>query len=259
MVAAAWNLRPRAADEQSLTAPLNVALYRGKRGGENGWSGREGSPRRGEPARADQLGFCAMGVLEDAIREHLELKRQHGASDEELEREQNEALGPPRRETAAEAQGEVGVVETPELPGEPELGEPEGSPPPAAEEAPVALDIPESPESAPPDFAGDFDAPPEAEPPLGDPPEDFVEQVAPRSEPEVPAYEPDEEPVGFDEEEPGVAPPMPTAAEPDEAPAEGGEGDDEDVLEDTPDFLEDTPEHDRLWFEQKPPRDFDFD
>ena len=32
-----------------------------------------------------------------------------------------------------------------------------------------------------------------------------------------------------------------------------------DVLEDTPDFLQETPEHDRLWFEQKPPRDFDFD
>jgi len=41
-----------------------------------------------------------------------------------------------------------------------------------------------------------------------------------------------------------------------EAAAEGG---DADVLEDTPDFLQETPEHDRLWFEQKPPRDFDFD
>ncbi|MEA2310264.1 MAG: hypothetical protein QOE28_232, partial [Solirubrobacteraceae bacterium] len=27
----------------------------------------------------------------------------------------------------------------------------------------------------------------------------------------------------------------------------------------TPDFLQETPEHDRLWFEQKPPRDFDWD
>jgi hypothetical protein len=33
----------------------------------------------------------------------------------------------------------------------------------------------------------------------------------------------------------------------------------EDVLEETPEFLEDAPEHDRLWFEQRPPRDFDFD
>ena len=33
----------------------------------------------------------------------------------------------------------------------------------------------------------------------------------------------------------------------------------EDVLEETPEFLQDSPEHDRLWFEQKPPKDFDFD
>ena len=32
-----------------------------------------------------------------------------------------------------------------------------------------------------------------------------------------------------------------------------------DELEETPDFLQETPEHDRLWFEQKPPRDFDWD
>jgi hypothetical protein len=33
----------------------------------------------------------------------------------------------------------------------------------------------------------------------------------------------------------------------------------EDVLEDTPEFLEDAPEDDNLWFEQKPPKDYDFD
>jgi hypothetical protein len=50
----------------------------------------------------------------------------------------------------------------------------------------------------------------------------------------------------------------PPAPDPDvvEADAEPGG---EDVLEETPDFLQETPEHDRLWFEQKPPRDFDFD
>ena len=36
-------------------------------------------------------------------------------------------------------------------------------------------------------------------------------------------------------------------------------GGEEDVLEETPEFLQETPEHDRLWFEQKPPRDFDWD
>ena len=46
--------------------------------------------------------------------------------------------------------------------------------------------------------------------------------------------------------------------EPDLA-AEDDEPEAEDILEETPDFLEETPEHDRLWFEQRPPRDFDFD
>ena len=40
---------------------------------------------------------------------------------------------------------------------------------------------------------------------------------------------------------------------------EKSEADEDDVLEETPEFLQDTPEHDRLWFEQRPPRDFDFD
>ena len=56
--------------------------------------------------------------------------------------------------------------------------------------------------------------------------------------------------------------------EPDEVPADealdrprpaGDEDAREDVLEETPDFLQETPEHDRLWFEQRPPRDFDWD
>ena len=42
-------------------------------------------------------------------------------------------------------------------------------------------------------------------------------------------------------------------------PREDTEEPSEDVLEDTPDFLQETPEHDRLWFEQRPPRDFDWD
>jgi hypothetical protein len=44
-----------------------------------------------------------------------------------------------------------------------------------------------------------------------------------------------------------------SSSEPAAEPAE------EDVLEETPEFLQDTPDHDRLWFEQRPPRDFDFD
>lgn len=45
---------------------------------------------------------------------------------------------------------------------------------------------------------------------------------------------------------------------PDEAEGDSDFFDQDDVLEATPDFLEETPEHDRLWFEQKEPKDFDF-
>lgn len=38
-----------------------------------------------------------MGVLDDAIREHLDLKRRRGATDDEIARAEAEALGPARR------------------------------------------------------------------------------------------------------------------------------------------------------------------
>jgi hypothetical protein len=38
-----------------------------------------------------------MGVLDDAIREHLDLKKRRGASDEEIARAEAEALTPARR------------------------------------------------------------------------------------------------------------------------------------------------------------------
>ncbi len=65
-------------------------------------------------------------------------------------------------------------------------------------------------------------------------------------------------PAPFDAEAPAAAPE--TAELGDEPPpADEPDAKDEDVLEATPDFLEETPDHDRLWFEQKPPKDFDFD
>ena len=65
-------------------------------------------------------------------------------------------------------------------------------------------------------------------------------------EPEAEVIDVEVEESDVDEEEP----------EPDEPPAPRA---DEDVLEETPDFLEETPEDDQLLFEQKPPKDFDFD
>jgi hypothetical protein len=46
--------------------------------------------------------------------------------------------------------------------------------------------------------------------------------------------------------------------EPEEPEGDADFFDQDDPLEGTPDFLEETPEHDRLWFEQKEPKDFDF-
>ena len=62
-----------------------------------------------EDPRSLLVQFRPMGVLDDAIREHLELKRKHGAAEEELERQEEEALGSARREVAQEpGDGEAG-------------------------------------------------------------------------------------------------------------------------------------------------------
>jgi hypothetical protein len=240
-----------------------------------------------------------MGVLEDAIREHLELKRQHGASEQELSAQENEALGPARREVAAAEE-----LEAAEAALDTELVAEADEPVPAAGDLSAdALPPSDAPEFEPsaevtslaedgPDRAVEADFEVEADdsaieplPAQAEPPPQAVEpELAdePESEPEL-ADEPESEPaledaqtategasdeVRFDEEEPAVAPPMPApygdefdeevpAGPSEEAPSQDDEV--EDVLEETPEFLEETPEHDRLWFEQKPPRDFDFD
>jgi hypothetical protein len=106
-----------------------------------------------------------------------------------------------------------------------------------------------------------LEAPEADEPP--EPPEPPAEEAELPPEPEPAAEEPPSE------EQP-AAPPEPAAEsaeseeseeEAEEAPGGGAfyDQEHEDVLEETPEFLQDTPEHDRLWFEQKPPKDFDFD
>jgi hypothetical protein len=55
------------------------------------------------------------------------------------------------------------------------------------------------------------------------------------------------------------APAEPDDAEPADDQPEPAPSRHDDVLDETPDFLEEAPEDDQLWFEQKPPKDFDFD
>src|SRR3954469_11672839 len=45
--------------------------------------------------------LAPMGILDEAIREHLELKRSHGASEDEIRRKEAEAFGPARAEVAS--------------------------------------------------------------------------------------------------------------------------------------------------------------
>ena len=162
-----------------------------------------------------------MGLLDDAIREHLELKRLHGASDQEIAQQEAEALGPARRDFPQPAAPEEATEEAPSVDPEPE---PEPEPAGTGEDP-----LPEAIE----------DVPTMVEPPP------FETVLDPESAPE-----PEPEPEQAAESEPDTR---------DQAPDTSDERSDDDVLEETPEFLQDAPEHDRLWFEQKPPRDFDFD
>jgi hypothetical protein len=225
-----------------------------------------------------------MGVLEDAIREHLELKRQHGASEEEVVRQETEVLGQARQAAPPEDQAEVlpedeaAAAEQAQAEEQPAAAEVEPSAeeepfaeesqyaeePPAAEAPPEGLYLDDEPASHDTAESQPFD-----QTLGGEPSRDDTVMLDDPSLPPEPEPEPDprrddtvmlEDPVEFDELEPGVAPPMPAQeGGPGEARPEGERGEDEDLLEETPEFLQETPEHDRLWFEQKPPRDFDFD
>ena len=166
-----------------------------------------------------------MGLLDDAIREHLELKKAHGASAEEVDQLAQEALGPVKREVQEPADDGAASEPVP-VPSDHE---------PLPAEDPL-LDDPAAHE-------------PESEPEPGEEPvvptAQELDDATPEPESAAPAWELTDEELDDVEPEPVIE--------------DAEEPDGEDVLEETPEFLQETPEHDRLWFEQKPPRDFDFD
>jgi hypothetical protein len=229
-----------------------------------------------------------MGLLDDAIREHLDLKRRSGGDPAEIERLEREALGRVRREPTASVGTAAPPVEEAapeymddqgddlsEVPRAEIVGTPPARPPKrrgflhrrsssAAPESPAELehDQPNVEREGPeldaheqldrPQFAPVDDDLEPAPPPLAlagqhdeDSRADANESIRPASPMDDATVE-HEAADGFDdeyrafEEEPDVA-------------------DEDDVLEETPEFLQDTPDHDRLWFEQRPPKDFDFD
>jgi hypothetical protein len=284
-----------------------------------------------------------MGILDDAIKEHLELKRQHGADDDELKQLEDEAFG------ASERPGDGGAALDPlaeaptEFMAQPDLeqpladNEPEAAAPPDPGEEPSrrstraeiadlqepppsgaesAAEIEEPAEEDSPAMEHEAVTAPPAEPEISSGPTteereaiaeqptemyDIEEELA-SSQAEAPS---EEELIEEEIDEPRLAPVDPLAGlDEDGEDAEGEEYEedddfwdekrlsdeldqalegpsevedeedvseaepeaeqpharpDEDVLEETPDFLEETPEDDQLWFEQKPPKDFDFD
>ncbi len=211
-----------------------------------------------------------MGILDDAIREHLELKRKHGAAEDELQRQEEEALGPARREVApAQAQDGNGARELaaaePSADGEsaPDAQVDASSAEPSEAEAVVDAPIESVPEPEPqsePAPERETELLPEPEPIAPEPDPDRA-AIAEANEPpahEEPAAE-EEPPVPAGDTPPRGFEPVDQEGEEGEEGEDGEAGEDGDVLHDTPDFLQETPEHDRLWFEQKPPRDFDFD
>ena len=90
-----------------------------------------------------------MGILDEAIREHLELKRQHGAGDSELQQLEDEAFGQAERpgdEQAVDplAEAPTEFMEQPETAEgeeprrEPTIADLQEPPPPPAPEEPAA-------------------------------------------------------------------------------------------------------------------------
>jgi hypothetical protein len=179
-----------------------------------------------------------MGLLDDAIREHLECKRLRGADPGEVAREEEDALGAVHRgqdfgpgsppDSYANGLAEEG--------GEARGGEDAAAP--ATSPAPGGS-LPTGEETAELDMRTVLAAGGAA---VEATPGDSLEW-------EVPSHS--------SGESPGKAHDGDELADTVHASA-GAEGV-EDVLEETPDFLRETPDQERLWFEQQPPRDFDFD
>lgn len=307
-----------------------------------------------------------MGIFDEAIKEHLELKRQHGADDSELKQLEDEAFGPPERPGGEEVAPDPFAEAPTEFMMQPEVAEAQG--PETAEEAPARrlasdiADLQEAPEHeerpadeeqpaeeeqpameheaivTPDEAIAEHEPVPESGEPEAAPTTDERQAIAEEptqlydvegefasGEPRAPS---EEELVEEEIGEPRLAPVDPLGGlEPDEVDDRGVEeasgaeaaevaeedeeeddeeedddffdeqrlsdeldqaleapgeleseeeelepeedrkpekepaspGPDEDLLEETPNFLEEAPEDDRLWFEQKPPKDFDFD
>lgn len=192
-----------------------------------------------------------MGLLDDAIREHLELKRLRGADPGVVAREEHDALGavPRRGEAAYEDEPDDGPDAAHD---EEALSAPDAAPKAdLVDSGSVGQETVEINMEAELASEGDFHPSPTADRDVHARPVAHPSSARAISDESLEWEVPDEadEPAGraeLDNE----------GSDAGEAAAQGEPV--EDVLEETPDFLRETPEQERLWFEQRPPRDFDF-
>ncbi|HEX5762559.1 MAG TPA: hypothetical protein VFY04_05510 [Solirubrobacterales bacterium] len=280
-----------------------------------------------------------MGILDDAIKEHLELKRQHGADQSELKKLEDEAFGASERPGTEESASDQLAEAPTQFMTQPDLDAPEKESRDEAPEAPLRgrteiADLQEPPvesvdaAEAAPEEPDEEPSPAMEHEAIAEPPAEETSPVVDEAatdeseaestagpsteerhaiaehptemydveaelgdaeptdaEPEVHAVgeeklsEEDEEfwdekrlsdeldqaleaPIELQEPEVAEADAQPEADEPEAPRAEERPTEppgNQDVLDETPDFLEEKPEDDELWFEQKPPKDFDFD
>ena len=209
-----------------------------------------------------------MGMLDEAIREHFDLKRRNGADPAVVAIEEREALGDPAQrearaaQIAAERSGDThveAVTISAEADGVAVAEVADGY-----EEPPTEIITPQEEEEVlvVSEEVGAVVVT-EDEVPVAEVAEVVVEE-------ELVVEAPEQETRGFTLEEsqeavmpeaparPVGAPPASQEPPAPEAPESQSAEEAHDELEETPEFLEETPEHDRLWFERKPPRDFEF-
>jgi hypothetical protein len=185
-----------------------------------------------------------MGLLDDAIREHLELKRLRGADPGLVSREESEVFGPVRGKQSSDEDSETTVPEDlsdENVPQAHDPGQPEGFSNVGQETAELDMRTVLEDEGGAPSSPGG-PAGPVAGPPSSDASQEprVTEDSLEWEMPGDGAVDGSDE-LADDQSDGSRDEPV------------------EDVLEETPDFLRDTPEQERLWFEQRPPRDFDFD
>ena len=219
-----------------------------------------------------------MGFLDDAIREHVQLKRRNGADPTEIEKIEREALEPAADDhqpaitqsqvnTGAEDAKFAREVSEPldAMDAHDALLDQVSAHTALTPQRPAGDQTPQRPADNQASTAGAVDS--LVEQAGGDPIEESLADRAPTNVGSEQRYAVDNAeglPDDGNSTTRSTLDPKPELYLSDDNSAsvpaeEKPTSPDDDVLDLTPDFLQETPEHDRLWFEQKPPKDFDFD